>query len=111
MNAAARLVHQSAISRQMLLTHLLSKRQMATSALTLAVILSALSIVYVTNVSRVLHAAYQRNLVEQDQLHVERSQLLLERGAGMVQARTQQIAEKQLDMVVPDHKAIVIVRE
>lgn len=111
MNAAARLANQGVSPRHLLLTHLLSKRQVAMSVLTLAVIMSALSIVYVTHVSHELHAAYQRNLVEQDQLHVERSQLLLERGAWMMQARTQQIAEKQLDMVLPNHKTVVIVRE
>jgi cell division protein FtsL len=111
MNAAARLVHQSVLSRHLLLTYLLSRRQVALLVLTLAVVLSALGIVYVTNVSRVLHAAYQHNLVEQDRLHVQRSQLLLERGAWMMQARIQQIAEGQLGMIVPDHKSVVIVRE
>lgn len=111
MNAAARLVHQGVLSRHLLLTYLLSKRQVALLMLTLAVIMSALSIVYVTHVSRVLHATYQHNLMEQDQLHVQRSQLLLERGAWMMQARIQQIAEKQLGMVTPDHQSIVIVRE
>ena len=110
MNAAARLVHQSVLSRHLLLTQLLSRRQVALLMLTLGVVLSALSIVYVTNVSRGLHAALQHNRMEQDHLHVLRSQLLLERGAWMMQARVEQVAEKQLGMVVPDHKSVVIVR-
>ncbi len=111
MNAAARLVHQGVLSRHLLLTYLLSRRQVALLMLTLTVILSALSVVYVTHVTRGMHAAYQHNLIEQDHLHVQRSQLLLERGAWMMQARIQQLAEKQLGMAAPEHKSIVIVRE
>jgi cell division protein FtsL len=111
MNAAARLVHQSVLSRQLVFTHLLSRRQIAVVILALAVLLSALSIIYVTHTTRVLHASYQHHLVEQDHLHVERGQLLLERSTWMMQARIQHIAENKLGMFVPDHKSVVIIHE
>lgn len=111
MNAAGRLVHQSSLSRHLVMTHFLSKRQLAVIAIALSVLLSALSVIYMTHLTRELHAAYQHSLVEQDRLHVEHGQLLLERSTWMMQAHIQQVAESKLDMVVPDHKTVVIIHE
>lgn len=111
MNAAARLVHQSALSRQYLLVLSLTKRQMAVVLLATIVLLSALATIYITHVSRLLHAGYQHSLFEQDRLHIEHGQLLLERSAWMMQGRIQQLAENKLGMVVPDHKSVTIVQE
>jgi cell division protein FtsL len=111
MNAAARLVHQNVLSRQFFSTQWLNGRQIMTALLGAAAVLSALSIIYVTQVTRVLHAEYQHNLVEQDRLQVEHGQLLLERSTWMVPARIQQIAETKLGMVVPEQKSVVVVRE
>ena len=111
MNAAARLVHQHALPRHLLLTHLLSRRQVTALTLILTVLLSALSIVYVTHATRLMYANYQRNLVEQSRLHVEHSQLLLEQSTWTTQARIQQIATSKLQMVTPNHDSIVFVRE
>ena len=111
MNAAARLVHQSALSRNVVLTHLLNRQQIIILVLALAVLFSAISVIYSTHSTRILYASYQRNLHEQDRLHVERGQLLLERGTLMMQERIQRIAEKKLGMIIPNHQSVVIVRE
>lgn len=110
MNAAARLVHQGALSRHLALTHLLSIKQIGVLILALSVLLSGLSIIYATHVTRVMHANYQHNLQEQDRLHVQRGQLLLERSTWMMQARIQHMAENQ-GMVVPNNKSVVIIHE
>ena len=60
--------------------------------------------IYVTHVTRIMHASCQHSLVEQDRLHVKRGQLLLERSTWMMQARIQQIAENKLGMVIPDQQ-------
>lgn len=111
MNAAARLVHRGELSRHLVLTHLLSGKQLVTAVLAFAVILSALCMIYVTQLTRTLNANYQHFLQEQDHLHVERGQLLLERSTWMMQARIQQIAENKLGMIVPNHKSVVIIHE
>ncbi len=111
MNAAARLVHQGILTRHLVLTHFLTRKQIAVVVLAMAVLLSALSVIYVTHVTRVLYASYQRDLADQDRLHVERGQLLLERSTWMMQARIQQIAENKLGMVIPNHKSVVIIHE
>lgn len=111
MNAAARLVHQGTLSQHFVLSHAMSRKQLGTILLALMVFFSAFSVIYVTHMTRVFHAAYQHDLAEQDRLHVEHGQLLLERGAMMMQARIQQVAEKQLGMIIPDHQSVVIVKE
>jgi len=111
MNAAARLVHQSVLSRHLIKAHFLSRRQLVVAILALAVLLSALGVIYVTHVTRILHATYQRHLIEQDRLQVERGQLLLERSTWMMQAKVEQIAENKLGMVMPAYKSTVVVHE
>jgi cell division protein FtsL len=111
MNAAARLVHQSVLSRHFVLTHLLTRRQIAVLILGLAVLFSALSVIYVTHVTRVMHATYQHNLADQNRLHVERGQLLLERSTWMMQSRIEKIAEGKLGMFIPGNKSVVIIHE
>lgn len=111
MNAAARLVHQNAVARHLVLVHLLTRRQLTLLFLAAAVVFSALAVIYVTHSTRVLYATYQHNVSEKNHMYVERGQLLLERGTWMMQARIQKVAESQLGMVMPDHKSVVIVRE
>jgi len=111
MNAAARLVHQNVLSRHWVLTQWLSKQQSMVACLIFAVAMSALGTIYVTQVNRDLHATWQHSLLEAEHLRIEHGQLLLERSTWMMQARTQQIAETKLGMVLPDHKSVVIVHE
>lgn len=111
MNAAARLVHQGVLSRHLVLTHRLTRSQVAVMILALGVLFSAVGIIYVTHMSRMLYANFQHDVIEQDRLHIARGQLLLERSTWMMQARIQQIAENKLDMIIPDHKSVVVVNE
>ncbi len=109
MNAAARFTHQGELSRSWAIVVLWSRTQFSTLVLLLAIITSALSIVYVTNATRSMSAGIQQSLLERDHLHVQWSQLLLEKSTWITQARVQHIAEKQLGMVVPRGKSVVIV--
>jgi len=111
MNAAARLASQHIFSREYLFSLLLTRSQLAMLSLIVAGLLSALGVIYVTNATRLLNADLQHAVVEKQHLQVETGQLLLERSTWMMQARVQRIAETQLGMVVPDHKAVVIIRE
>lgn len=111
MNAAGRLVHQGVLYRHLVLTHLLTRRQLALVLLASAIILSLLSTIYVTHITREMHANVQRQLQEMERLSVLRGQLLLERSTWMMQARIQQIAEKKLGMIMPNQQSVVIVRE
>ena len=111
MNAAARLVQQGILSKGFIVSLLLTRAQMTIFILVLALLASGLGIIYTAQETRSLHAALQHNSIDQDRLHVQWGQLLLERGAWIMQDRIQHIAEEQLGMVVPDHKSVVIIHE
>lgn len=111
MNAAARLVHQQSLSRHLVFTHVLTARQATVIALSFALVMSAIGIIYITENTRVVHAAYQHQLTAQNQLHIQHSQLLLERSATLMPSHVQHIAEHQLEMVTPDHSSIIVVRK
>lgn len=111
MNAAARFLSQSSVSRTWVISVLMAKAQLSTLTLLVAVLMSALSIVYVTNNTRSLNANLQQMQAERDHLHVQWGQLLLEKSTWIMQARIQQIASNKLGMVVPNSKSVVIVNE
>lgn len=109
MNAAARLFNQGVLSRGWAVSVFFSKAQMSTIVLILAVLTSALSIVYVTNSTRTLNAGLQQSMYERDNYRVQWGRLLLERSTWMMQARVQQIAEDKLGMVIPNSKSVVVI--
>jgi cell division protein FtsL len=111
MNAAARLVHQGVLSRHLVLSHLLTKQQMAVLMLGLAILLTALSIIYTTHATREMRALYHHHLVQHNQLSTLQGQLLLERSTLLSQARIEKIAINDLAMVVPDHQSIKVIEE
>ncbi len=110
MNTAVRLLNQNSLSREGIFSVILARIPFVTSLLVLAVLTSALSVVYVTHATRSLTAAIQQTLVERDHLHVQWGQLLLERGTWVTQARIQHVAEQQLDMIIPERKSIIIIK-
>jgi len=111
MNAAARIFNQSVLSRSWVISALLSRTHFMTVALVLSVLTSALAMVYVTNASRSMNAGIQQMLSERQQLHIQWGQLLLEKTTWVAQARIQQTAERDLNMMAPDKKSVVIVNE
>jgi cell division protein FtsL len=111
MNAAARLVHHNVIARHLLLSFKWSKEQLIVLVLAISVLLSGMSIIYVTQMSRTLRAVYHQQINERNQLHIQESQLMLERSTWIQQTRIQHIAETKLNMLVPATEKIVIVHE
>lgn len=111
MNAAARLVRQNILTRHWVVSVLLTRTQTLLMLLTAAVLMSALSIIYVTNVSRNIHASIQQTVAERNELHIQWDQLLLEKSTWTMQARVEHVATNQMGMLVPDHKSVVIVNE
>lgn len=110
MNAAARF-NQGVLSRGWAVSIFLTRARFSTVVMFLAILTSALSMVYVTNATRTLNASYQQSLAARDQLHVQWGQLLLEKSTWMMQARVQSIAEKNLGMMIPDGKSVVIIND
>ena len=109
MNAAARLFNQGAIARGWAFSLLLARTNVAIVFLTTAILVSALAVVYVTNLARSMHADVEQTLLDRDQMHIAWGQLLLEKSTWMTQAHVQQVAEKQLKMAFPNSKSVVII--
>ena len=111
MNAAARLISQSTVSRTWVLPVLLSKLDFSLIILMIALLMSSLSIVYVTNTNRGYQSTLQKSLEERDRLHMEWGQLLLEKSTWIMQARMEHIAGETLGMVAPDNNSLVIINK
>lgn len=75
--------------------------------LLIAVIISALSMIYATNEARNLNAELHRAERDRSRLHVEWQQLLLEKSTLTHQSRVRHFAEHRLDMVIPTAESVV----
>jgi len=65
---------------------------------------SAVGVVYTKHLNRKLFAQLQLEQHQQDALHIEWSQLLLEQGAFASNARVERLARETLRMQVPETK-------
>ena len=109
MNTAARLLNQGLLSRSWVISVFLKKSQLPLFVMVMSVLCSALGVIYVSNMNRTLNASIQQILAERDQLHIQWSQLLLEKSTWIMQARIQNLAEGQLGMIIPDSKSVVVI--
>jgi len=87
------------------------KKQLLVGALIVLLVASAFSVIYLKDLSRRMFIRYQDLQQVQQHDEVEWSKLLLEEGAWSTQARVQDIATTQLDMVMPTMKNIVMIKE
>jgi cell division protein FtsL len=78
--------------------------------LTGLVLISAFAVIDAKHESRKRFAQLQALEKERDKMDVEWGQLQLEQSTWATHSRVEQIARKQLQMVIPDTKSIVIVK-
>lgn len=107
MNAAARALAEGSFAVNNIRTFALSGQNMLLGLLTFAVLATAFAVVSVKDINRRLFNDLQSLQQTRDELQVERSQLLLEQNTWATQARIQQIAQENIDMVVPGTQLIV----
>jgi len=88
----------------------LTKMQMLVFGLALALLLSAFGLVYVKDMNRRLMSQTQQLQSSYIKLHTQWSQLMIEQGSLSSQARVQEIASQDLHMVMPQAKAIVMIK-
>ena len=108
MNVAVRTLQTSPLSRAISWQLPFSENVIAI-VLLVAVLVSALGLIYVKDSNRRLMGQLQTIQMTREQLHISWSQLLLEEGAWTAQTRIQQIATRQFGMVMPGDKSIVVV--
>lgn len=111
MNAAAKLLTQSSLSRQGMLALFFTRTQRLLSFFLFLVFMSSLSVIYMTNLTRDLNAGLYQSRSEYSRLYGQQGQLLLERSTLGMQARVERTAEKTFNMIMPAHPVVVLVRE
>lgn len=111
MNAAAKFLNQRTLSRHWVLAVFFTRTQVMLSLVLSLVFMSAFSIIYIANNTRDLHASLHQGRYEHSRLFAEQGQLLLERSTLGMQARIQRVAEKTLNMVVPNHQTVAMIHE
>ncbi len=110
MNAAARQIHQSTLFSGELGDLRLSKQLVLVLILLLFVLVSALTVVYSTNVHRETFTELKLAERNQQQLQLRWGQLLLEQASLATPARVQELATAKFQMVLPTNNQTVMLR-
>lgn len=111
MNSAARLLNEQVIERSWSFSVVSSSPlQWIVNGLLLAILLSSLAIVYVTNQTRSYTQQLQTMQQTQDAVHEQYGQLLLERSTLATGARIEQIAQQKLSMETPKLRKVVVIK-
>lgn len=109
MNAAARTLDQGNWFRGNIKTITISRESFGVVVLVMAVLLSALAVVYIRNLDRSLFSQLQSLQTQKNELQVEFSQLMLEESTWTTPARIQKGA-RSMQMKVPAPKEVVLVK-
>lgn len=110
MNAAARTLSSSTWFRGNMKQMVMTKEGFLALALLIAVLVSALIVVYVKNEQRTYFSQWQSATQQAEQLELEWNQLMLEQSAMAAPARVQRIAHQRLHLIMPNPEKVVIVR-
>ncbi len=86
------------------------KKALLYVVLCVAVMASAIAVIYVSHQNRQVFAAYQALLGQRDELKADWGRLLLEESALAAHSRVEKIATDALGMQVPEIKQVVLVR-
>ena len=78
--------------------------------LSCATLISALASVYVKHESRKQFIYLQERTAERDRLNVEWGRLQIEQSTWATHARVERLAREKLEMMIPAHQDVVMVR-
>ncbi len=109
MNAAARSLSSSTWFRGNMKQIVLTKEGFLAMVLLIAVLISALVVVYVKNEQRVYFSKLQATTQQTAQLELEWNQLMLEQSAMAAPARVQRIAHQHLHLIMPNPEKTILV--
>lgn len=74
------------------------------------VLMTALSLIYVKDLNRQLYSEFETLRQNQEELKIQKDQLLLEQNTFAAQARVQEMARDRLNMISPDASSIVTLK-
>lgn len=104
MNAAARVINQSNLFNGQLTDIKISKQLMLIILLAFSVLASALAVVYSTNAYRSVFIQMEQAEQQSNRLQMQWGQLLLEQASLASPSRVQYLAQKKLNMALPETK-------
>ncbi|KTD82904.1 cell division protein FtsL [Legionella waltersii] len=104
MNAAAKVINQSNIFNGQLADMQMSKSLYMMIVLMIAVLVSALAVIYSTNSYRITLSQLQQEEQQTHLLDLQWGQLLLEQSSLATPARVQDLATNKLNMTLPTVK-------
>jgi len=110
MNAAAREINQSNLFSGQFSEMRISRSTFQQIVLIVAVLVSALAVVYTTNMHRLTFAKLETVEQQSHQLQLQWGQLLLEQASLATPGRVQELAAEKLHMVLPTSKQTFILR-
>ncbi len=111
MNAASKALAQTNWHQGKLFSWHISKSNFLTLILLMAVVFSALSVIYVKTLNRHLFSELAIEQQIRDKLQVRYGQLLLEQSSWATPARVSQIAKNNLQMITPATDTIVVIKQ
>lgn len=106
MNAAAKMIHQSNVFSGQFADIRVSKQLFLQIVLLISVLLSALAVIYTTNIYRVSFSQLQQANQREHELQLQWGQLLLEQASLETPARVEQLARQKLQMNLPVNNQI-----
>lgn len=110
MNAAARQINQSTFFHGQIGSIRLSKQFIVQLTLLFLVLVSALAVVYSTNMHREIFSELQMAERDSQQLQLRFGQLLLERTSLATPGRVEELAATKFQMVLPANQQTVMLR-
>jgi cell division protein FtsL len=108
MNMAARALTENSLTWEQGQNWVISLKMLGLVLLILAVLSSALSVIYIKTVQRNLYSQLQVSQQAYDSLKTEWSQLLLEENTWVAPVRIQALAQQELGMRVPEMKNTIL---
>jgi cell division protein FtsL len=110
MNAIAKAMIQNLSFERQFTPVKLSSANLRIWLLVVAIMVSALAVVYVKDLNRRLYIDYQSLQQINSETNVDYSKLLLEQGAWSTQGRVQVVAMNSLNMIIPPSSNIVMLK-
>ncbi|MDF1757115.1 MAG: cell division protein FtsL [Legionellaceae bacterium] len=110
MNAAAKYINQSSFFHGQLASIRISFSSTLQIGLIVSVLVSALAVIYVTNMQRLTFNKLETAEQQNHQLQLKWGRLLLEQASLATSSRVESLARTKLNMILPDNKTIMVLR-
>lgn len=110
MNAAAKYINQNSFLHGQFAGIRMSLFSTLQAILIVSILVSALAVVYVTNMQRLACSQLEKKEQIAHQLHLKWGRLMLEKASLVTPSRIENLAYEKLDMIFPATKNMMVLR-